>query len=158
MTTVTRGGTASGLPLLPALLTVDLDFRRESHQASYRGENPFLGYLEGRPILCAGHIRVFSLRVRQGSVHLVDARSERHHEREVHGRLLALGLPPERSAFERRIRREDLKAGSLALQRNAQGTVLHGLLVAQAYPHGQARARGQRLGRLPALVEQFEAE
>src|ERR671911_639539 len=99
MTTVTRGGTASGLPLLPALLTVDLDFRRQLHQASDRGESPFLGYLEGRPILCAGRIRVFSLRVRQGSVHLVDAGSERHDELEVHGRLLALVLPPEGSAL-----------------------------------------------------------
>src|SRR5215208_3879673 len=98
MTTVTRGGTASGWPLLPALLTVDLDFRWQSHQASDRGESPFLGYLQGRRVLCAGHIRVFSLRVRQGSVHLVDAGSERHHEREVHSRPLALVLPPEGSA------------------------------------------------------------
>src|SRR5215203_4876062 len=89
MTTVTRGGTASGWPLPPALLTVDLDFRWQPHQASYRGESPFLGYLQGRRVLCAGHIRVFSLRVRQGSVHLVDAGSERHHEPEVHRRLLA---------------------------------------------------------------------
>src|ERR687893_610963 len=158
MTTVTRGGTASGWPLPPTLLSVDLDFRWQPHQASYRGESPFLGYLQGRHVLCAGHIRVFSLRVSQGSVHLVDAGSERHHEPEVHRRLLARLLPSERSALERRIRREDLKTGSLAVQRNAQGTVLHGLVVAQAYPHGQARAGGQRVGRLPALVEQFEAE
>src|SRR5919107_2219325 len=158
MTTVTRGGTASGWPLPPAVLTVNLDFRWQPHQASYRGESPFVGYLQGRRVLCAGHIRVFSLRVRQGSFHLVDAGSERHHEPEVHRRLLARLLPSERSAFKCRIRREDLKTGSLALQRNAQGTVLHGLVVAQAYSHGQARARGQRVGRLPALVEQFEAE
>src|SRR5215203_3040912 len=130
MTTVTRGGTASGWPLLPALLTVDLDFRWQSHQASDRGESPFLSYLQGRRVLCAGHIRVFSLRVRQGSVHLVDAGSERYHEREVHGRPLALVLPPERSAFERRIRREDFKTSSLTLQCNTQGTVFHGLVVA----------------------------
>src|SRR5215216_7890724 len=112
MTTVTRGDTASGWPLL----TVDLDFRWQSHQASDRGESAFPGYLQGRRVLCAGHIRVFSLRVRQGSVHLVDAGSERHHEREVHGRPLSLVLPTERSPFERRIRREDLKTSSLTLQ------------------------------------------
>src|SRR5688572_13047770 len=43
MTTVTRGDTASGRPLLPALLTVDLDLRGQLHQASDRGENPFPG-------------------------------------------------------------------------------------------------------------------
>src|SRR5215210_9556601 len=100
MTTVTRGGTASDWPLLPALLTVDLDFRWQSHQASDRDKSPFLGYLQGRRVLCAGHIRVFSLRVHQGSVHLVDAGSERNHEREVHCRLLALVLTSERSTFE----------------------------------------------------------
>src|SRR5215212_6865227 len=158
MTTVTRGGTASGWPLLAALRIADLDFRGQLHQASDRGESPFLGYLEGRRVLRAGHIRVLSLRVRQGSVHLVDAGSERHHEREVDRRLLALVLPPERNSLERRIRREDLQTGSLALQCNAQDAVLHGLVVAQAHPYCQGRARGQRVGRLPALVEQFEAE
>src|SRR5215204_7210 len=113
MTTVTRGGTASGWPLLPALRTVDLDFRWQSHQASDRGECPFPGYLEGRPILCAGDVRVFSLRVRQGGVHLVDAGSERHPEREVDRIMLALVLSPERSPFERRIRGEDFQALSL---------------------------------------------
>src|ERR671910_1234 len=94
MTTVTRGGTASGLPLLPALRSVDLDI-------------------------------VFT---------------------------------PQRCPFERRVRGEDLHTGSLALQLDAQDTVLHGLLVAQAHPYRQGCARGQHAGRLPALVEQFEAE
>src|SRR5918995_4398110 len=158
MTTVTRGGTASGRPLLPAPRTVDLGFRWQSLQASDRGESTFLCYLQGRRVLCAGRIRVFRLRVRQGSVHLVDTGSERHHEREVHGRMLALVLPSERSAFERRIRREDLQSSTLALQCNAQGTVLHDLVVAQVHPHGQGRARRQRVGRLSLLVEQFEAK
>src|SRR5215211_2489379 len=67
MTTVTRGGTASGWPawpLLPDLKTVDLDIGGQVHQASDRGESPVLGYLEGRRVLCAGHIRAVRLRVR----------------------------------------------------------------------------------------------
>src|SRR5215210_1047342 len=144
MTTVTRGGTASGWPLLPALRTVDLDIGGQVHQASDRGKSPVLGYLEGRRVLCAGHIRAVRLRVRQGRAHVVGAGSERHYEREVNGRLLALVLPPEWSPFERRISGEDLQACTLALQCNAQDTILHGLVVAQAHPHGQVRARGQR--------------
>src|SRR5215210_6047472 len=67
MTTVTRGGTASGWPawpLLPDLKTVELDIGGQVHQASDRGESPVLGYLEGRGVLCAGHIRAVRLRVR----------------------------------------------------------------------------------------------
>src|SRR5215210_2832102 len=104
MTTVTRGGTASGWPLLPGLRTVDLHIGGQIHHASDRGEGPILDYLEGRRVLCARHIRAVRLRGRQGRIHVVGARSERHHEREIDRRLLARGLAPQRNPLERRIR------------------------------------------------------
>src|SRR5215210_4112512 len=97
MTTVMLGGTASGWPagpLLPGLLTVDLDIGGQVHQASDRRDRPILSYLEGRRVLCAGHIRTLRVRIRQGCVHPICAGSERHPEREGDRNLLASVLRP----------------------------------------------------------------
>src|SRR5215218_8688246 len=161
MTTVTRGGTASGWsagPLLQALQTVDLDFRRQLHKALDRGDRPFLGYLEGRRVLRAGHVRAVRMRLRQGRIHVVGPGSERHREREVHRRMFARILAPERITLQRRIRREHLQSRSLAAQGDAEDALLHRLVVAQAHPHGQAPSGGELVDRLPYLIEQFEAQ